>query len=85
MHNFAPPRESDHLFLRRTHELAQLAHSQTSPNPRVGGVIVHNGRIIGEGYHHAAGQPHAEPMAVASVHDPSLLNIQYAIREFGAL
>jgi diaminohydroxyphosphoribosylaminopyrimidine deaminase/5-amino-6-(5-phosphoribosylamino)uracil reductase len=34
---------------------------------------VHDGKIIGEGYHHRAGEPHAEPNAIASVADESLL------------
>jgi pyrimidine deaminase RibD-like protein len=39
----------------------------------LGAVIVHNGEIIGEGYHHKAGEPHAEVMAIKSVKDSSLL------------
>ena len=37
----------------------------TSPNPMVGAVIVKDGIVIGKGYHHRAGEPHAEPMAIA--------------------
>ncbi len=40
--------------------LARLAEGRTSPNPLVGAVIVKNGRVVGEGYHHRAGEPHAE-------------------------
>lgn len=60
-------------FLRRTLELAQKADSRVYPNPRVGAVIVHENRIIGEGLHEYAGGPHAEVNAVASVQDKSLL------------
>lgn len=48
------------VFLRRTFELARLGLGTTWPNPLVGSVIVKNGRIIGEGYHHQAGLDHAE-------------------------
>ena len=59
--------------MMRCLQLAAMAEGQTSPNPMVGAVIVHGGRIIGEGYHHRAGEPHAEPNAIASVKDESLL------------
>lgn len=52
----------------RALELARLAEGDTSPNPGVGAVLVADGRIIGEGYHSAHGQPHAEVMAIQSVH-----------------
>jgi diaminohydroxyphosphoribosylaminopyrimidine deaminase/5-amino-6-(5-phosphoribosylamino)uracil reductase len=41
-------------------QLAQQAKGHTSPNPMVGAVLVHDGRIIGEGYHHFYGAAHAE-------------------------
>jgi diaminohydroxyphosphoribosylaminopyrimidine deaminase/5-amino-6-(5-phosphoribosylamino)uracil reductase len=50
----------------RALELAAEARGQTSPNPLVGAVVVKDGRTIGEGYHHRAGDPHAERMALAS-------------------
>src|SRR3954447_4550546 len=50
----------------RALELAAEARGHTSPNPLVGAVVVRGDRTIGEGYHHAAGEPHAEPMALAS-------------------
>jgi len=46
----------------------------TYPNPLVGSVIVHNGKIIGEGYHHKAGENHAEINAINSVKDKSLIS-----------
>lgn len=48
-------------------QLARCAVGSTSPNPMVGAVIVCDDRIIGEGYHIRAGEPHAEVNAVASV------------------
>ena len=63
----------DELYMMRCLQLAAMAEGQTSPNPMVGAVVVHDGKIIGEGYHHRAGEPHAEPNAIASVADESLL------------
>lgn len=60
-------------YMRRCLELAQMAEGNTPPNPMVGAVVVCDNRIIGEGYHHRAGQPHAEVMAIADVADKSLL------------
>ncbi|WP_430811489.1 MULTISPECIES: bifunctional diaminohydroxyphosphoribosylaminopyrimidine deaminase/5-amino-6-(5-phosphoribosylamino)uracil reductase RibD [unclassified Carboxylicivirga] len=60
-------------YMQRCLQLAQMAEGNTYPNPMVGSVIVHNGAIIGEGYHQKAGEPHAEVNAVRSVKDKSLL------------
>jgi len=56
----------DRRYLRRALELAQRGAGLTSPNPRVGAVLVRGGKIIGEGYHQRAGTPHAEVHAVAA-------------------
>lgn len=61
------------FYIRRCLELAQKAFGKTYPNPMVGSVIVHNGEIIGEGYHHKSGQPHAEINAINSIKDTNLL------------
>jgi diaminohydroxyphosphoribosylaminopyrimidine deaminase/5-amino-6-(5-phosphoribosylamino)uracil reductase len=53
--------------------LAKNGLGTTYPNPLVGSVIVHNNKIIGEGWHYKAGQPHAEVNAINSVKDKSLL------------
>src|SRR5512133_1915751 len=63
----------DIKFMRRCLELAQKAEGLTYPNPMVGSVIVHQGHIIGEGYHLRAGESHAEVNAVNSVSDKSKL------------
>lgn len=52
--------------MKRALKLAARGKFTTSPNPAVGCVIVRNGMIIGEGYHHKAGEPHAEIMAMRS-------------------
>jgi len=51
---------ADERFMRRALALARRGLGRTSPNPMVGAVIVREGRIIAEGYHHAAGRDHAE-------------------------
>ena len=53
--------------MRRAIELARRAGRDTASNPQVGAVIVHDNRIIGEGYHKKYGEAHAEVNAVASV------------------
>ncbi|MCQ2096186.1 MAG: bifunctional diaminohydroxyphosphoribosylaminopyrimidine deaminase/5-amino-6-(5-phosphoribosylamino)uracil reductase RibD [Bacteroidaceae bacterium] len=53
--------------MRRCIRLALGGRLTTAPNPMVGAVIVHDGRIIGEGYHHCHGEPHAEVNAIRSV------------------
>ncbi|MBA2429405.1 MAG: bifunctional diaminohydroxyphosphoribosylaminopyrimidine deaminase/5-amino-6-(5-phosphoribosylamino)uracil reductase RibD [Thermoleophilaceae bacterium] len=58
--------ERDERFLSRAVDLAAEALGRTSPNPMVGAVIVKDDDTIGEGYHAAAGEPHAERMALAS-------------------
>ncbi|MET0573282.1 MAG: bifunctional diaminohydroxyphosphoribosylaminopyrimidine deaminase/5-amino-6-(5-phosphoribosylamino)uracil reductase RibD [Pedobacter agri] len=57
----------DEFYIKRCLELASLAIGNVSPNPMVGCVIVHSGKIIGEGYHQKYGEAHAEPNAVKSV------------------
>lgn len=64
----------DLKFMQRCLELASKAEGMTYPNPLVGSVIVHEGVIIGEGYHMKAGGPHAEVMAVESVRNKELLS-----------
>jgi diaminohydroxyphosphoribosylaminopyrimidine deaminase / 5-amino-6-(5-phosphoribosylamino)uracil reductase len=59
--------------MHRTFELALLGVGRVSPNPRVGCVIVHDGKIIGEGWHQKYGEAHAEVNAVSSVQEQSLL------------
>jgi len=65
--------DKDKIYMRRCFELARLGLGMTKANPLVGAVIVQGDRIIGEGYHHEFGGPHAEVNAIRSVKDPSLL------------
>lgn len=65
--------ERDKIYMRRSMELARKGLGFTRTNPLVGCVIVSNDRILGEGYHHEFGGPHAEVNAIRSVKDPSLL------------
>ena len=58
---------ADGEFMARALELARRGLYTTTPNPRVGCVIVRDGAVIGEGWHEMAGQPHAEVNALADV------------------
>jgi len=60
-------------YMKRCLQLAAHARATASPNPMVGAVIVHNGKIIGEGFHTLCGCAHAEVEAVRSVADEELL------------
>lgn len=54
----------DHGMMGRALQLAERGLWTTSPNPRVGCLLVRDGRIVGEGWHEKAGQPHAEVHAL---------------------
>ena len=56
--------QQDYKFMQRAISLAKRGHFTTSPNPRVGCVIVLNGEIVGEGFHQKTGQGHAEVYAL---------------------
>ncbi len=64
---------SHETYMRRCIQLAKLGEGLVAPNPMVGAVIVHEGRIIGEGYHKEFGQAHAEVNAINSVENKALL------------
>lgn len=64
----------DELYMNRCLQLASLGLGFVQPNPMVGAVIVHRRQIIGEGYHHRYGGPHAEINAIASVKTLDLLS-----------
>lgn len=56
--------ELDARHLERAIDLAALGGNLVSPNPRVGAVVVRDGKVVGEGYHQQAGGPHAEVEAI---------------------
>ena len=62
----ADPAQVDRQWMRRALSLARKGWGRTSPNPMVGAVVLQRGVVVGEGYHHAAGTPHAEIHALAA-------------------
>jgi diaminohydroxyphosphoribosylaminopyrimidine deaminase / 5-amino-6-(5-phosphoribosylamino)uracil reductase len=65
--------EVNPLMMQRAMQLAMNGLGKVSPNPLVGCVIEHDGKIIGEGWHQQYGGPHAEVNALLEVKDESLL------------
>ena len=57
----------DVKYMKRVLRLARKGIGNTSPNPMVGAILVNNGRIIGEGYHHQFGGIHAEIIALTGL------------------
>ncbi|MGE3774479.1 MAG: bifunctional diaminohydroxyphosphoribosylaminopyrimidine deaminase/5-amino-6-(5-phosphoribosylamino)uracil reductase RibD [Gammaproteobacteria bacterium] len=57
---------ADHRFLAAAFALARRGLNSTRPNPRVGCVIVRDGEVVGRGFHHHAGGPHAEIVALGA-------------------
>lgn len=64
---------TDEKYMRRCLQLARLGEGRTAPNPMVGCVVVHNGKVIGEGFHRYCGGWHAEVNALDSVKDKELI------------
>lgn len=62
-------RVDDGFYIRRCVETARKAIGCTTPNPMVGCVIVKDGKVVGEGFHPKAGQPHAEVFAIRDAGD----------------
>ena len=60
----------DHAFMARALQLTQRGRDTATPNPNVACVIVKGGRIIGEGAHTKAGEPHAEVLAMQAASEP---------------
>jgi len=55
---------ADHGFMEQALELAGRGLNTTTPNPRVGSVVVRDGTVVGTGWHEKAGTPHAEVQAL---------------------
>ena len=63
----------DIKFMKKCIALASKGIGYTYPNPLVGSVIVHDNKIVGEGYHAKYGESHAEVNAINSVANKELL------------
>lgn len=63
----------DEQMMQRCIQLAENGLGTTYPNPMVGCVIVHDGKIIAEGWHQKAGEPHAEVNSIAQIQDKEIL------------
>ena len=61
----------DHVLMARALALAERGRDTATPNPNVGCVIARDGRVIGEGWHARAGEPHAEAKALAACTSPA--------------
>ncbi|MDA7921368.1 bifunctional diaminohydroxyphosphoribosylaminopyrimidine deaminase/5-amino-6-(5-phosphoribosylamino)uracil reductase RibD [Verrucomicrobiales bacterium] len=61
--------DTDERFMRIAIELGFRGLGMTSPNPAVGAVIIHDGEVIGQGWHQKAGGPHAEVHAIRDAHE----------------
>lgn len=68
----------DELYMSRCFDLACLGAGQVSPNPMVGAVLVHENRIIGEGWHQKYGEAHAEVNCLNSVSPENQQYIPYS-------
>ena len=65
-------KETDKItYMRRALELAKQGLYTTGSNPRVGCVIVHNGKVVGEGWHQRDGEKHAEAIALSQASEAS--------------
>lgn len=66
--------QQNEIFMNRCLQLAKLGVNHVAPNPLVGAVIVHDGKVIGEGYHQKFGGNHAEVNAIEDVENKNLLS-----------
>ena len=65
-------RNFDEQMMHRCIQLAENGLGTTYPNPMVGCVIVHEGKIIAEGWHQKAGHPHAEVNAIQKIENKEI-------------
>ncbi|MBR4416149.1 MAG: bifunctional diaminohydroxyphosphoribosylaminopyrimidine deaminase/5-amino-6-(5-phosphoribosylamino)uracil reductase RibD, partial [Victivallales bacterium] len=63
---------NDESYMKEALKEARKGWGLTSPNPMVGAVVVRDGVIVGRGYHHGAGLPHAEPNALADASEKTV-------------
>ena len=71
----------DRQHMRRALELAARGLMTTHPNPRVGCVLVRGDVVVGEGWHRAAGEPHAEALALAAAGEAARGAVAYVTLE----
>ncbi len=71
----------DERLMKRALRLAARGLGRTSPNPVVGGVVVKDGAVAGEGWHRRAGEPHAEVVALDAAGDAARGATLYATLE----
>ena len=64
-------------YMELTIRLAEKGRGLTSPNPMVGCIIVKRGRIVGKGFHKAAGTEHAEVLAIAEAGKKAINSTMY--------
>jgi diaminohydroxyphosphoribosylaminopyrimidine deaminase/5-amino-6-(5-phosphoribosylamino)uracil reductase len=72
---------ADDRYMARALELAARGLYTTDPNPRVGCVLVQGGAVVGEGWHHRAGEPHAEVLALRAAGDAARRATAYVTLE----
>lgn len=73
--------QDDTVFMRLAIREAKKGLGRTSPNPVVGAVVVRNGLLVGRGYHHRAGSPHAEVHALNAAGDRAARGCLYVTLE----
>lgn len=72
---------TDRRCMRRALELAERGHGRVAPNPKVGAVVVRNGRVVGEGWHAEYGAAHAEAAALAEAEEAAAGSTVYVTLE----
>jgi diaminohydroxyphosphoribosylaminopyrimidine deaminase/5-amino-6-(5-phosphoribosylamino)uracil reductase len=73
--------QQDHRYMRRALQLAARGRGMVEPNPMVGCVLAKDGKVVGEGYHHQFGGPHAEVHALRSAGDAARGSTAYVTLE----
>jgi diaminohydroxyphosphoribosylaminopyrimidine deaminase/5-amino-6-(5-phosphoribosylamino)uracil reductase len=71
----------DRRYMTLALELATQGAGRTAPNPMVGCILVRDGEVVGEGWHKAAGEPHAEAEALAAAGDRARGGVAYVTLE----
>jgi diaminohydroxyphosphoribosylaminopyrimidine deaminase/5-amino-6-(5-phosphoribosylamino)uracil reductase len=61
------PLDQDYFFMAQAIAIAKKGQGKTHPNPCVGALVIHNGLIVGEGFHEKLGSAHAEVIAAREV------------------